>query len=90
MNLIRRLLGQKSETEVPQADIDAAETECPHTTLVPHWDSAEAMGQTDKISHFECESCKQTFSREDGERLRSEGAERLRVSEEERREHLAE
>jgi transposase-like protein len=90
MNLIRRLLGQKEEMGVPEADIEAAETKCPHTTLIPHWDSAEAMGQADQISHFECESCKQTFSREDGERLRAEGAERLRISEEQRREHPAE
>lgn len=85
MGFLDRLLRRK---EGAAAAVGVAEAECPHVALVPHWDSAEDIGHADKVVRYECESCKASFGREEGERLRSEGAERMKISEEERREHL--
>ena len=85
MRFLSRLLQRKDE---PPSEVGAAEPECPHVALVPHWDSAEDIGHGEKVTRYECESCKASFSREEGERRRDAGSERLRISEEERREHL--
>ena len=88
MTFFKRLFGRKEATPVAEAPMAAPE--CPHVALVPFWDSADDMGKTDKISRYECESCKLAFTREEGERMRTEGAERLRISEEARDERLSE
>lgn len=87
MGFLDRLLHRKEEAA---SAVDVVEPECPHVALVPHWDSADDIGHADKVTRYECESCKASFGREEGERLRTEGTERMRISEEERREHLAE
>lgn len=85
MGFLDRLLRRKEEA-APAVGI--AEPECPHVSLVPHWDTAEDIGHAEKVTRYECESCKASFGKEEGERLMAEGAERMRISEEERREHL--
>lgn len=85
MGFLNRLLHRKDEAT---SAVGVAEPECPHVALVPHWDSAEDIGQADKVTRYECESCKSSFGREEGEQLRDLGAERVRISDEERREHL--
>lgn len=85
MGFLNRLFQRKDES--PSA-VEVAEPQCPHVALTPHWDSAEDIGHSEKITRYECESCKASFPREEGERLRDAGAERLRISEEERRERL--
>lgn len=87
MGFLDRLLHRKEESA---AAVSVAEPECPHVALVPHWDAAEDIGHADRVVRYECESCKASFGREEGERLQTEGAERLRVADEERREHLPE
>ncbi len=85
MGFLNRFLHRK---EAGASAVGVAEKECPHVALVPHWDSAEDIGHSEKVTRYECESCKASFAREEGERLRDAGAERLRISEEERSEHL--
>jgi len=87
MKFLDRLLGRKEATP-PEAEV--AEPDCPHVALVPFWDSAEDIGVNEKIARYECESCKAAFTREQGEQIRVEGADRLRISEKERRDRLAE
>jgi len=85
MGFLDRLFQRKDRS--PSA-VEIAEPECPHVALVPHWDAAEDIGRSDKVTRYECESCKASFPREEGERLRDKGTERMRISEEERRDRL--
>jgi transposase-like protein len=50
---------------------------CPHSVLVPRWDSIDDMGKEEKATHFVCEACQETFSPEDASRLRASEAARL-------------
>ncbi len=52
------------------ADIVGA-PECPHTALTPRWDSLADMGHSEKVSSYHCQSCEESFSREEGEALMS-------------------
>ncbi|MBI3977921.1 MAG: hypothetical protein HY331_07030 [Chloroflexi bacterium] len=45
---------------------------CKHETLVPRWDSPEDMGKRDKVTHYLCDQCQATLSREEGQRLQAE------------------
>lgn len=74
MGFLSRLFGGKKEA--PAEEVAAAE--CPHTALVPRWESAQDMGKEDKISGYRCEGCAGDFSREEGERLLKAEEERLR------------
>ena len=85
MGFLNRLFQRKDTS--PSA-VEIAEPQCPHVALVPHWDSADDIGNSEKVSRYECESCKESFPREEGERRRYEGTERMRIGEEERRERL--
>jgi transposase-like protein len=82
MGFLSRLFGGKKEE--PLDESAAAAAECPHTALVPRWDSAEDMGKEDKISGYRCEGCSNTFSREEGQRLLEAEEERVRALETER------
>jgi hypothetical protein len=47
---------------------------CPHTTLVPKWESLAEMGQDDKASGYTCQGCQRTFTAAEGrDLLRTEG-----------------
>lgn len=67
------------------ADRPSREPECVHASLVPHWDSADAIGHSDQVSRYECESCHTSFSRDEGEHRLAEAAKRLRIADEERK-----
>ena len=82
MGFLDRLLGRKREQPVEEAE--APQPGCPHAVLVPHWDSADDIGKSERASSYACEACHQTFSREEGERLQAEQAERVRKLEAER------
>ena len=86
MGFLDRLFGRKGGTETAPAKEEEwiADVPCPHGSLVPHWDQLGDMGKTDAVSYYTCESCDQRFSGEQGQRLMSEAAERVRVWEEER------
>ncbi len=79
MGFLDKLLGREKRPQTEQAA--ASEQQCPHTALVPRWDSAEDMGKMERVSRYVCESCQRSFSREEGEAMRAEETERLRVGE---------
>jgi hypothetical protein len=58
---IRSLFG-KGRNQESVAEAAAADIECPHTTLVPRWDSVEDMGKEDAVSGYFCEGCRMSFS----------------------------
>ena len=68
MSFLRNLFGGKAKSE-PKAEVERAE--CSHTRLAPKWDSAADMGKEDKITRFECESCRRTFSPEEGREIQA-------------------
>ena len=93
MGFLDRLFGRKSDegtTTAVDEPPPAPEVECPHGSLVPRWDQPEDMGKSEMVSTYLCESCGGTFSREEGERLMAAAGERVRISEETRREELEE
>jgi nitrite reductase/ring-hydroxylating ferredoxin subunit len=77
MSFLSRLLGRKEGP--PAGEVEVSETVCPHTALVPRWDSADDIGKTEKVDAYVCEACQESFSREEGERLKAEEAERVRL-----------
>jgi hypothetical protein len=78
MGFLNRLLGRGGPTRKPQAE--PLDPPCPHVALVPRWDAAEDMGKADRVSRYVCESCQATFSREEGEGMVAQAAERLKAS----------
>jgi transposase-like protein len=76
MGFLDRLRGRKSTSATAQAH--PPPPDCPHTALVPHWDDAADMGKEDKITSYKCEACQDTFSHEEGERLKAAEADRVR------------
>ena len=71
------LFSKRSETKEHDAELIAS-VECPHGTLTPRWDSLGDMGDVTKVSTYSCDSCKETFPREEGERRRTEGVQRFK------------
>ncbi len=74
MGFLNRLFGQRRE----QSPAPTTETPpCPHTALVPRWDSVADMGNEAKVTSYTCESCQQHFTAAEGRRLRQTEAERV-------------
>ncbi|TMF09519.1 MAG: hypothetical protein E6I38_06075 [Chloroflexi bacterium] len=86
MGFLDRLFGRKTGTETAPAKEEEmiADVRCPHGSLVAHWDEPQAMGKSDAVSYYICESCGERFSPEQGQRFMTEAAERVRIAEEER------
>lgn len=82
MRFLRMLTRQGKVQQAKQAEI--SEAECPHVALIPHWNSADDLGKVEKTSHYVCQACNTSFSREEGERLKAEETERLRMADIER------
>jgi hypothetical protein len=76
MSFLNRLLRRKEGP--PAGEAEVSEPVCPHTALVPRWDSADDIGKPDKVDAYVCESCQGTFFGEEGERLKAAEAERVR------------
>jgi hypothetical protein len=55
--------------------------ECPHSVLVPRWDSVQDMGIEEKATRYMCESCKEIFEPAEAQRLRDTLAERIAAQE---------
>ena len=68
------LLGQRQRREAPAT---AEVPTCPHTTLVPRWESVADMGKEDKATAYTCQGCNQQFTPAEGHRLRQTEAERV-------------
>jgi hypothetical protein len=73
MGLLSKLLGKRAAV----ATLPPAAELCPHTTLVPQWDSIADMGKEDKVSGYTCQGCQQAFTAAAGRELRRTEAERL-------------
>jgi hypothetical protein len=70
MGFLQKLFG-KREPAVPVAVV------CPHTTLVPRWDSPAAMGDESKATGFRCDTCGASFTAAEGQALRATEAQRV-------------
>lgn len=77
MGVLDKLFGRKPATVITFGTA-VENPPCPHTTLVPRWGTAADMGHEDKISRYDCESCKETFTAEQGRDLRRTETERLK------------
>ena len=73
MSFLSKILGR----EKPSPKAESAQVACPHTILLPHWDSIEDMGKEDLATSYSCQSCSQTFTPEQAKELRRTTAERL-------------
>ncbi len=76
MGLLDRLLRRKGDERVARGT-EVAAAPCSHVVLTTRWDSAEDLGDESKVSSYRCEACGESFTREEGERLRAGEAERL-------------
>lgn len=56
---------------------------CPHSVLVPRWDSVEDMGKADKATRYMCEACHEMFTPQQARELQESIAERMQESLEE-------
>jgi len=73
MGFLSKLFGRRPAAAPPAADVPP----CPHVTLVPRWNSAAEMGDEAKASGYQCDSCQQTFTAEEGRALRQTEAARV-------------
>ena len=70
------LTGQRERRE--QAAAPTSETPpCPHTTLVPRWESVADMGKEDQATSYTCEGCQGSFTAAAGRALRATEAARV-------------
>ena len=67
MNLFRKRVPEKKPEAIPAPE----SLTCPHTILLPRWDSIEDMGQDSKATSYTCQSCSQTFTGDEGRALRA-------------------
>ncbi len=77
MRIFDKLLGRKPNAMADTGTV-AENPPCPHTTLVPRWGTTADMGHEDKATGYDCDSCKQSFTAEQGRTLRRTEAERLK------------
>jgi len=70
------LLGQRQRREPPPAPTTETPP-CPHTALVPRWDSVADMGKEDKVTSYTCEACQASFTADEGRALRATEAARV-------------
>ena len=89
MGFLDKLFGGKKAAE-EQKEIEAAvaAVECPHAALTARWDSAADMGKNELVSHYICEACGASFNREEGAGMLAAAADRLKISEDKRREDM--
>ena len=79
MGLLDRLLRRKA-TEGDEQGAEVATGPCLHTALGPRWDSADDMGNESKANSYRCEACGESFTPEQAEQIRTEGAGRLKAT----------
>ena len=62
MSLLRKFTTKEKRPEDLEEAIEAL---CPHTALVPRWDSVEDMGREARATAYFCEGCERTFTPEE-------------------------
>jgi hypothetical protein len=70
LSLLRKITGKdksdEKQAEAPEATEEMQESiSCPHTALVPRWDSVEDMGKEDRVTSYFCQGCERSFSPEE-------------------------
>ena len=70
MGILAKLFGSAKAAPVVEAL-------CPHTALVPRWDSADDIGHEDRTTVYVCEACHETFTPEEAAALRDTAVARL-------------
>ena len=73
MGFLSKILGR----EKTSARAESAAVVCPHTILLPHWDSIDDMGKEDLATSYSCQACGETFPPDQAKELRRTTAERL-------------
>ena len=75
MGILSKLFGsQQEEVEsVPQTR-ESLQADCPHTILMPRWDSLNDMGDEEKAIEFTCEACGLVFTPEEAKQVRGAGS----------------
>lgn len=76
MGILDRLFGRKEASA--KVDETLIEEKCPHASLRPHWARPEDLGKKELITSYVCETCGETFSREQGERVTAAVGESVR------------
>ena len=74
MRFFRRGKGESGGSQA----VEAISETCEHVLLVPHWDSPENMGIEDKATSYRCNSCEESFTRDEEEILRATETDRIR------------
>ena len=77
MGLFDKLTGRK-KAALNDTRASAATPPCPHVTLIPRWGNTADMGHEDKATGYDCDSCKESFTAEQGRGLRRTEAERVK------------
>jgi hypothetical protein len=75
MGILSKIFGREQTSDGRATP--ATTVACPHTILLPHWDSLADMGKEDLATTFTCQSCSETFTPEQAKELRATTAERL-------------
>jgi hypothetical protein len=73
MGFLSKILGR----EQTSTGVETTTVVCPHTILLPHWDSLADMGKEDLATSFTCQACNETFTPAQARELRATTAERL-------------
>ncbi len=76
MGFLSKVFG-KSDTATLDREPEAVT--CPHTSLTARWDSVEDMGNEDRVTGYECQSCGEHFTSAEGAELRRSEAERVQT-----------
>ena len=58
MGVFDKLFGSNGKKE----SVAVETPPCPHTALVPHWDSVNDMGREELATRFSCEACHEDFT----------------------------
>ena len=77
MGLLSKIFGGKKEAAVAEA----LHVECPHSVLVPRWESVQDMGIEEKASRYMCEACREMYTPEEAKHLRDTLHERVAAAE---------
>jgi hypothetical protein len=73
MGLLDKVFNRGKSTTTAVAEPAA----CPHTTLIPRWESVGEMGQEDKVTSYTCQTCNCSFTAAEGRALLASEAERI-------------
>lgn len=66
MGVFDKLFGGSSKSE----SVAVETPPCPHTALVPRWDSVGDMGHEELATRFICEACQEEFTPAEASALR--------------------